>query len=73
MTVETIQAKGQVAVPKEVRDGLGVKPGDEVTWIQDADGRSELCSGPGPSSWLRSMSTRTDLFRLTRKKRTATR
>ena len=35
----TLTTKGQVTIPKAVRDRLGVKPGDEVTFELGADGR----------------------------------
>lgn len=40
--VVTVQAKGQVTVTQRVRDELGIKPGDEVTWVKNRDGRFEL-------------------------------
>jgi antitoxin PrlF len=30
--------KGQVTIPKHVRDGLGLRPGDEVEFVADGDG-----------------------------------
>ena len=30
--------KGQVVIPKEIRDRLGIAPGDEVVFIPDGDG-----------------------------------
>lgn len=38
-----VQAKGQVTIPKEARDDLGLKPGDEAIWIKN-EGRWELWS-----------------------------
>lgn len=35
----TLTSKGQVTIPKPVRDRLGVKPGDEVAFEMAADGR----------------------------------
>jgi AbrB family looped-hinge helix DNA binding protein len=29
--------KGQVVIPKELRDELGIEPGDEVTFWRDGD------------------------------------
>lgn len=33
-----ITAKGQVTVPKEIRDHLHIKPGDRIRFIRQADG-----------------------------------
>jgi AbrB family looped-hinge helix DNA binding protein len=37
--MSTITVKGQVTIPKPVRERLGVKPGDEVRFDLAADGR----------------------------------
>jgi antitoxin PrlF len=37
-----LTTKGQVIVPKSVRDFIGVKPGDSVKWEVMADGRAAL-------------------------------
>jgi antitoxin PrlF len=34
----TMTVKGQVTVPKELRDTFGWKPGDEVEFVLEADG-----------------------------------
>lgn len=36
--MSTLTTKGQVTIPKPVRDRLGVKPGDEVAFELGADG-----------------------------------
>jgi AbrB family looped-hinge helix DNA binding protein len=35
----TVTSKGQVTIPKRIRDVLGVKPGSAVDFILDKDGR----------------------------------
>jgi AbrB family looped-hinge helix DNA binding protein len=35
-----VGAKGQVVIPKEIRDRIGIEPGDEVTF--EADGQDVL-------------------------------
>lgn len=36
--VSTITTKGQVTVPKELRDAFGWKPGDRVAFVREDDG-----------------------------------
>ncbi len=36
MTIGTITAKGQTTIPKEIRDQLGLKAGDQVMFTLDA-------------------------------------
>jgi len=39
MTAKTkITSKGQVTVPKEVRERLGLRPGDEIEFVDDRGG-----------------------------------
>ncbi|MSQ15442.1 MAG: AbrB/MazE/SpoVT family DNA-binding domain-containing protein [Dehalococcoidia bacterium] len=33
-----ITSKGQVTIPKMVRDRLGLKPGDEIEFVEDKEG-----------------------------------
>jgi len=35
-------SKGQVTVPKEIRDLLGLKPGDRVAFVIEGDGRARV-------------------------------
>ena len=38
MAAATLTSKGQITVPKEVRDALGVGPGDRVDFVRMEDG-----------------------------------
>ena len=38
MAVATITSKGQTTIPKEIRDGLGLQPNDQVHFTLLADG-----------------------------------
>jgi antitoxin PrlF len=38
MPTATVTSKGQVTLPKKVRDALRVKPGDQVDFVLDAEG-----------------------------------
>lgn len=37
-TVTTLTSKGQTTIPKEIRDGLGIKAGDNLTFTLLSDG-----------------------------------
>lgn len=37
-----MQAKGQVTVPKEAREELGLEPGAEVLWVKNPAGHWEI-------------------------------
>lgn len=43
----TLTSKGQVTIPKPVRDRLGVKPGDEVAFDMGPDGRVTIAKATG--------------------------
>lgn len=40
-----VTRKGQVTIPKDVRDSLGIVEGDKVEWIRDGDKVSLTRSG----------------------------
>jgi antitoxin PrlF len=42
MARATITSKGQITIPKEVRDRLGLKPGDHVEIYLEPDGRAVI-------------------------------
>jgi len=37
-TAATLTSKGQTTIPKEIRDGLGMKPGDRISFTLMPDG-----------------------------------
>jgi AbrB family looped-hinge helix DNA binding protein len=44
-----VTSKGQVTIPKHIRDHLGVKPGSEVAFVREAD-KVRLVAGNGATS-----------------------
>ena len=47
----TVTAKGQITIPKAVREALGVKPGSKVDFKRNASGGIEIVKeGPKPKS-----------------------
>jgi antitoxin PrlF len=47
----TVTAKGQITIPKAVRDQLGVKPGSKVDFRRTVEGRVEIVKlGAKPQS-----------------------
>lgn len=44
-----LTSKGQVTIPQEVRRRLGLRPGDEIEFVEDRDGfRVRKCVGENP-------------------------
>jgi AbrB family looped-hinge helix DNA binding protein len=47
----TVTAKGQITIPKAVREALGVKPGSRVEFRRNAEGNIEIVKhGAKPQS-----------------------
>ena len=42
MALATLSSKGQVTIPKKVREGLGVATGDRIEFVEIAPGRYEV-------------------------------
>ena len=45
MPTATVTSKGQVTLPKQVRETLKVKPGDQIDFVLDADGEVRVRAG----------------------------
>lgn len=41
-TDATLTSKGQTTIPKEIRESLGIKPGDRITFTPMPDGTASL-------------------------------
>ncbi|HEX2411734.1 MAG TPA: AbrB/MazE/SpoVT family DNA-binding domain-containing protein [Solirubrobacteraceae bacterium] len=50
---QRIGAKGQVVIPKELRDEVGLQPGAEVDFERDGDAVRILPAGPAATRGLR--------------------
>lgn len=48
MATGTMTSKGQITVPKEVRDALGLTPGVRVAFRRNSDGDYVLSTAPRP-------------------------
>ena len=45
MPTATLTSKGQLTLPKKVREALGLKPGDQVDFVLGAEGEVRLRPG----------------------------
>jgi len=62
--------KGQVVIPKELRDALGIEPGDEVSFWRDGD---HVALQPAGRAQLRGRFAQYDLVALLEAERRADR
>ena len=53
MPTTTLTSKGQVTIPKVVRDFLRIKPGDRLDFVIEADGRVVVRPGTGRAQDLK--------------------
>jgi AbrB family looped-hinge helix DNA binding protein len=50
---QRVGAKGQVVIPKDLRDGLGLQPGAEVDFERDGDTVRIVAAGSAATNGLR--------------------
>jgi antitoxin PrlF len=55
MTTATLTSKGQITIPVEVREELGVDAGDRVEFVQVAPGRYEFMAATRSVTALKGM------------------
>ena len=53
MAIATISSKGQVTIPKQVRQGLGVSAGDRIEFTETAPGHYEILAATRDVSELK--------------------
>lgn len=53
MPASTVTSKGQITIPLEVRQHLGLKPGSRVNFVRTDDGSYELVPATGTVSALK--------------------
>ena len=51
----TITSKGQVTLPKPIRDRLHLRPGDKIDFILEADGGLRVVAATAPVTELKGM------------------
>ena len=55
-----LTAKGQVTIPKDIREALGLEPGNRVAFVRDADGKVQIIKADGADeqdAWLAQLET----------------
>lgn len=55
MAVATISSKGQVTLPKQVRDAMGVGPGDRLDFVRMEDGNFAILAATVPVRSLKGL------------------
>lgn len=55
MATATLTSKGQITIPVEVREALGVDTGDRVEFVEVAPGRFEFIAATQPVKALKGM------------------
>jgi len=55
MTAATLTSKGQITIPVEVREALGVDTGDRVEFVEIAPGRYEFIAATKSVTALKGM------------------
>jgi len=55
MTTATLTSKGQITIPAEVREALGVESGDRVEFVEVAPGRYEFIAATQSVTALKGM------------------
>jgi AbrB family looped-hinge helix DNA binding protein len=55
MPTATVTSKGQVTIPRKVREALRVRPGDRIDFVLGADGEVRVRSGEVDVSQLRGL------------------
>ncbi len=59
----TVTSKGQVTIPKPVRDRLGIEPGDGVEFELTPDGRIVMTRAKGAEAGRNPMASRFEALR----------
>ena len=60
MPTATLTSKGQLTLPKKIRDALGLKAGDQVDFVLDTEGEVRLRPGAYDVRELRGLLHRAD-------------